>query len=212
MNQEKVKGNLPKGKKSTRMPVGTWTKGDSHPTVCGLFFNRYTRQYGTVYEQWSTQEKLEQMRIDQKLSQRIRRNGSNKLRGNNCNTGSTRGTFKLWDKHPFIDGMFFKRYETRNGILRENWCNKEKMENAKQYELLARLNRRVAIEGSKLEDGDEAAILDFYAVRDAKNRAHGRIMYHVDHRIPLAKEGTHHPSNLQLATAIWNLQKGAKLA
>jgi hypothetical protein len=208
MNQEKVKGKATYVKKSTGMPVGTWKRSDSHPSVAGYIFDHYSG----VRELWTTQEKLDAKRAYEKKWRRINRNGSNKLRGNNCNTGSTRGTFKLWDKHPSIDGMFFKRYETRNGILRENWCNKEKMENAKQYELLARLNRRVAIEGSKLKDGDEAVILDFYAVRDAKNRAHGRIMYHVDHRIPLAKEGTHHPSNLQLATAIWNLQKGAKLA
>ena len=129
----------------------------------------------------------------------------------NYNTNSERGTFHLGDEHPEHKGMFFKRYETRRGVLRENWCNQEKMDNAKNYEKLARLNRRAAIEGSKLEEGDEALILAFYAIRDAKNKAHGRIMYHVDHRIPLAKNGTHHPSNLQLATASWNLRKGKKI-
>ena len=107
--------------------------------------------------------------------------------------------------------MFFKRYEVRKGVLRENWCNKEKMESAKQYEMIARLDRRAAIESSDLAEGDEALILAFYTIRDIKNKAHGRVMYHVDHIIPLSKNGTHHPSNLQLATASWNLRKGKKL-
>ena len=63
------------------------------------------------------------------------------------------------------------------------------MDNAKQYEMLARLNRREAIECSELAEGDEALILAFYAIRDIKNAAHGRIMYHVDHRIPTNRRG-----------------------
>jgi len=35
--------------------------------------------------------------------------------------------------------------------------------------------------------------------------------YHVDHIIPLAKGGLHHPDNLQVLPADLNLKKGAKV-
>jgi len=192
------------GKISTRMPLGTWKRSDMHPTIDGRIFDRYS---GST-EVWATQEKLDAKRAYEKQWRRKDRKSPLKP---NYNTDSKRGTFKLWDEHPIHKGMFFKRYETRKGILRENWCSKDKMENAKQYEMIARLDRRVAIEASDLSERDKAMILDIYAVRDIMNAAHGRIMYHVDHIIPLAKNGSHHPSNLQIATAIWNLRKGKKL-
>ena len=35
--------------------------------------------------------------------------------------------------------------------------------------------------------------------------------WQVDHKIPISKDGQHHPKNLQIVTAIYNQQKGAKL-
>ncbi len=177
---------------------------DKHPMIDGRIFDRYSGDR----EVWTTLEKLEAKREYEKKWRRKDRKSPLKP---NYNTNSKRGTYKLWDEHPIHEGMFFKRYEVRKGVLRENWCNKEKMESAKQYEMIARLDRRAAIESSDLAEGDEALILAFYTIRDIKNKAHGRVMYHVDHIIPLSKNGTHHPSNLQLATASWNLRKGKKL-
>lgn len=37
------------------------------------------------------------------------------------------------------------------------------------------------------------------------------IKYHVDHRYPLSKGGKHHPSNLQILTAIDNIKKKDKI-
>jgi len=37
------------------------------------------------------------------------------------------------------------------------------------------------------------------------------IPHHVDHIVPLAKGGQHHPSNLQILTAEANLKKGTKI-
>ena len=189
------------------MPKGTWKRSDKHPTSEGLIFDRYNGSR----EVWTTLAKMDAKRSYEKMWRRRDRGGSEELRKVEYNTGSERGTFHLWDKHPTRAGMFFYRYQVICGNLRESWCNQEKMGNAKDYEKIARLNRRAAIEGSELAEGDEALILAFYAIRDIKNNAHGRIMYHVDHRIPLARNGTHHPSNLQLATASWNLRKGKKL-
>lgn len=37
------------------------------------------------------------------------------------------------------------------------------------------------------------------------------IAHHVDHIIPISKEGEHHPDNLQILTAEQNMKKGDRL-
>ncbi len=37
------------------------------------------------------------------------------------------------------------------------------------------------------------------------------IPHHVDHIMPLSKQGDHHPNNLQILTAAENMKKGAKI-
>ena len=64
---------------------------------------------------------------------------------------------------------------------------------------------------SKLSASEKKATLAIYTERDHLNKEAGYIAYHVDHIIPLARGGAHHPDNLRIITAEENLRKGAKL-
>lgn len=70
--------------------------------------------------------------------------------------------------------------------------------------------RRANIRHSELTPVEQAQVKAIYRLRVALTRATG-IEYHVDHHIPLAKGGKHHPDNLWVIPAVDNLRKGAKL-
>ena len=63
---------------------------------------------------------------------------------------------------------------------------------------------------SALTPAEWEQIKAIYRLRTLISRATG-IEHHVDHHIPLAKGGMHHPSNLWVITAKENLRKHAKL-
>jgi len=72
--------------------------------------------------------------------------------------------------------------------------------------------RRVKIntQQKKLNKVDTQKIFNIY--KQCKNISESTgIMYHVDHIIPISKGGKHHPSNLQILTALDNLKKASKL-
>ena len=85
-----------------------------------------------------------------------------------------------------------------------NWtkANKE----AKAVSVNAR-RRRCRVNGV---DGIED-IKAIYKEAQRLNQEAGHIAYHIDHIIPLAKGGAHHPDNLQILSAEENLKKGDKL-
>jgi len=70
--------------------------------------------------------------------------------------------------------------------------------------------RRASIRHSQLSTAEQSQVKAIYRLRIALTRATG-IDYHVDHHIPLAKGGKHHPDNLWVIPAADNLRKGAKL-
>lgn len=49
----------------------------------------------------------------------------------------------------------------------------------------------------------------FYAYAARLNAIFGKAAFHVDHTVPLSKGGLHHPSNLQVTPAKFNVTKGA---
>lgn len=56
---------------------------------------------------------------------------------------------------------------------------------------------------------DDKAISKLYAEARALSEELG-VSFHVDHIIPLCKEGLHHEDNLQVVQADYNLSKGSK--
>ena len=130
--------------------------------------------------------------------------------GTNHQTGSELGAYHLGQEHPSHEGIFFMKYRPERKS-NEYWVTEEKMK-----EILANTRERNAIRCSRtarscLPEEEVKYIKMIYRIRDIKNEAHGGTVYHVDHIMPIAKGGLHHSSNLQLATAKWNLSKGVKI-
>lgn len=69
--------------------------------------------------------------------------------------------------------------------------------------------RRAMMRGiySNLTKEEKKRVADWYLFRDALNRVHGKTMFHVDHKEAIARGGRHHPDNLQVTTATYNVKK-----
>ncbi len=76
---------------------------------------------------------------------------------------------------------------------------------------LQRRKQRLREQTPELSAEEEELIQQIYDQRDKLNQEVGFIQYHVDHIIPLAKGGLHHPGNLQVIKASDNVRKGAKV-
>jgi 5-methylcytosine-specific restriction endonuclease McrA len=76
---------------------------------------------------------------------------------------------------------------------------------------LQRRKQRLREQTPALSPEDKALIEHAYGQRDRLNEEAGFVEYHVDHIIPLAKGGAHHPANLQVISARDNVRKGAKV-
>ena len=72
--------------------------------------------------------------------------------------------------------------------------------------------RKLQMDATELTPEEAAQIQALYMQAKAMNEKAGYCAFHIDHIIPLAKGGAHHPDNLQILTAEENLRKGAKLA
>jgi 5-methylcytosine-specific restriction endonuclease McrA len=69
--------------------------------------------------------------------------------------------------------------------------------------------RRQRIRTVSLSSNDKREISSIYAKCAALSASSG-VQHHVDHIVPLARGGRHHPSNLQIITATENQRKGAR--
>jgi len=58
---------------------------------------------------------------------------------------------------------------------------------------------------------DKQLVKQLYNFRDILNKVHQKVMFEIDHIIPLAAGGEHAVGNLALATANYNSWKGARL-
>lgn len=63
---------------------------------------------------------------------------------------------------------------------------------------------------TELNAEERDRIADIYRRRDLVSEWTG-LTYEVDHIVPLARGGKHHPDNLQLLTAAENRRKGASM-
>ena len=59
----------------------------------------------------------------------------------------------------------------------------------------------------ELTEEERRSIADLYKLRDALNKDAGCIAYHVDHIVPLACGGLHHPENLRVISSGLNIKK-----
>jgi hypothetical protein len=88
----------------------------------------------------------------------------------------------------------------------KEWCN------ANRDKVNARTAKRrsmILAAAVSLSDDEARRIKDLYRQSTLMTRMSG-MEYHVDHIIPLARGGKHHPDNLQILSATENRRKGAR--
>ena len=126
------------------------------------------------------------------------------------------GYYETWVTKESFDKYILSQ---KNGHLKRMKSNDFKMklrEKTKEWKLInkelaasQRSSRRCKIRDFKLDDNDKKMVKEFYWFRNLLNKIHNKIAFHIDHKIALANNGTHHPDNLQLTTALFNLHKAA---
>ena len=62
----------------------------------------------------------------------------------------------------------------------------------------------------KLNDTEQQQVIAIYKRCQELTESTG-IQHHVDHIVPLSKEGEHHPNNIQILTAEENMKKGDRI-
>ncbi len=77
---------------------------------------------------------------------------------------------------------------------------------------LQRRKQRLREQTPALNTEESELIQHIYDQRNRLNQDAGFIQYHVDHIIPLARGGWHHPDNLQVISARDNVRKGVKVS
>ena len=222
---------IPQKDIQTILPKGTFSRRDPHPWVKGLYFNSYSRDRVNS-ERWVTAKRLKQIiKKSQKDAERQRRAKGVKSRDiyKKAQTNSEQGYFKKGDKHPTIEGLYFMQYSRRKEIWRRweslqvakratvrHWVNNKQKykENGKKWRNTEKGKRLCYLRNVRRKSRShvfskdlEVLIQQFYLYRDRLRSKLG-IEFHVDHIVPLAKGGLHHPLNLQVVPAKWNCSKG----
>ena len=64
--------------------------------------------------------------------------------------------------------------------------------------------------GTVISDKHKDVIMRIYEDSNRLNDIFGRGTFQVDHTVPISKAGEHHPGNLQIVPASWNMNKGNK--
>lgn len=85
-------------------------------------------------------------------------------------------------------------------------------ENPEQYTFRSRARKcNINTQMEKWDEKDKESANLLYKFRDVLNNVHGKVMFEVDHTIPLSAGGEHHPSNLGLATKSFNSWKRGRI-
>lgn len=85
-----------------------------------------------------------------------------------------------------------------------------RIETGEHQMLCGKRRRRLEVNTPEMTAAEKAKLAQFYRVARLMTRRYG-VPFEVDHVVPLAKGGAHHPSNLQILTAAENRRKSAKL-
>jgi len=187
---------------------GEFKTGDKHPFVLGVFYLRQTRGK----QQWSDVEGLEHFKqsIDNYLRRedvRIRQRETWKryYRTDKGKKASVRSNTKYAksDKCKKIRQSY-----RQTDAYKDSATNYRKSEKGKAISNKNTAQRRARIKkaSTNLTYTEEQLIKQYYncSVR-LKNKL--GMEFHVDHIVPLSRGGLHHPSNLQVVPARWNVRK-----
>jgi len=175
----------------TGLPKGSFKRGDAHPTIKGFFY----RYYSEGSEFWYSKEANEKQRLR-----------NNKLKREKPITKEQRAR-KREQVRKWRKTEKGKAY-AKSGKEKQRLAAYFKTEKGK-LAMAVVMNKRRAAKKKALEElteREEALIKHFYAYRIRLQNKLG-IPFHVDHIVPISKGGLHHPSNLQVVPAVWNVRK-----
>ena len=119
-------------------------------------------------------------------------------------TANRNAVRKSTEKHYYKKLEPNHKYRAANPLRVKQWKRKDRVENK------ARVLADNAMRRSLLKGKTSPQIKQLYALRDFYKAMSLGDEFHVDHIIPLSKNGLHVIENLQVIPAIDNLRKGAK--
>ena len=191
------KGKINQAPLQTGNDKGTYTKGDKHPSIKGFFYSRWWCANNT--ECWLDKNSFERLKL-------IERKAKNKYKKTDKGK-TTEAKYLATEK----SALSIKRYRSSDKGRKKNLekqkkfrkTNKGKANSQKQNAKRRAIKKKAS---TKLTFTEEQLIKQYYnhSVR-LKNKL--GIEFHVDHIVPLSLGGLHHPSNLQVVPARWNVRK-----
>jgi len=198
--------------------VGTYKRGDLHPTREGYVFMQYKK--GAEY--WTKTDSKEFLAW--KRGQKTKRVYPNILRierwqGEVASHRMQEIAYaKMW--RDWWTKIYKQKPKPSKEELAERKRENKKRERARRRakypaeRAVKRKNRRHKLkkDWQELSEYEKRLANDIYRFRDILNKQQGHVVYVVDHIHPVAKGGMHHPFNLQVATYEWNEKKSDKIA
>jgi len=187
---------------------GEFKTGDEHPFVLGVFYLRRTRGK----QQWSDIVGLERFKqsIDnycRREDVRIRQREAWKryYRTDKGKKASVKGhkKYRQSDKGKKTRRLYHQTDAYKDIVTRFRKSEKGKAISNKHT---AQRRARIKKASTKLTYIEEQLIKQYYEHSTRLKNKLG-IEFHVDHIVPLTLGGLHHPSNLQVVPARWNMRK-----
>jgi len=204
---------------------GTYARGDKHPFVRGLYY--YTSRKGKNPERWADYKTLQKnikynqdwQKENKELHEVIRKkwldkNIDHKRAYYKSYSQSEQGRRKRreWEKsNKEIIRVKRKSWEAKNKehlfISRKKYReeNKNKVRAWKKVHEAKR--RSIKMKASTNLTYTEEQLIKQYYEHSTRIKNKLGIEFHVDHIVPLSRGGLHHPSNLQVVPARWNMRK-----
>jgi hypothetical protein len=199
-----LKGRLNQEALQTGKARRTFSRGNPHPTVDGLFYI----QWGKGKERWGDSETLKNYIATQtaynKTDKRraylhaFNRSEQEKIRKEKWRTSEKGKDYYKKYKTEYQKTPKMKKYMAE-------WFRSDKGKELQRYH--AGKKRAIKLKASEgLTKEHEGVIKQIYA-HCARISQKLQIPFEVDHIVPLSIGGLHHPNNLQIAPASWNRSK-----
>jgi len=191
------RGKLNQAPLQTGNDKGTYTKGDKHPFIKGFFYSRWWNENNT--ERWLDKNSFELLKvIERKAKEKYRKTDKGK---------TTNAKYLAGEKSK----IRLKRYYDSDRGRKKNLENQKKFyktnkgkANSQKQDAKRRARKKKA--STKLTFAEEQLIRQYYN-HSVRLKSKLGIEFHVDHIVPLSLGGLHHPSNLQVVPARWNMRK-----
>jgi len=219
------KGKINQALLQTGNDKSTYAMGDKHPFVRGLYY--YTNRKGKNPERWADyktlQKKIKYNQDWQKENKELHKvihkkwldkNIDHKRAYDKSYSQSEQGRRKRreWEKrNKEIIRVKRKSWEAKNEehlfISRKKYReeNKNKVRALKKVHEAKR--RSIKMKASTNLTYTEEQLIKQYYEHSTRIKNKLGIEFHVDHIVPLSLGGLHHPSNLQVVPARWNMRK-----